>query len=308
MLIDGGNAADSNLMYTYLKKQGITHLDYVIGTHAHEDHIGGIAGALNYATAGKVYCPVTSYNTKAFQNFVKAAQNRGCSITVPKVGESFSLGSANCKILAVNTESDPNNTSIVLRITYGSTSFLFTGDAEREVEQVLLDKGSTLKSTVLKVGHHGSATSTSYPFLREVAPAYAVISVGKDNTYGHPTEGTLSRLRDAEAKTFRTDMQGDIICTSNGKSVSFTVSRNKDADVFGGIGPNSTQSQTPAPAPEATPAPQRRDYVLNNNSKLFHYPTCYSAKKISNKNRQDYTGTREELLAKGYSPCGNCDP
>ena len=308
MLIDGGNAADSNLMYTYLKKQGITHLDYVIGTHAHEDHIGGIAGALNYATAGKVYCPVTSYDTKAFQNFVKAAQNRGCSIIVPKVGESFSLGSANCKILAVNTESDPNNTSIVLRITYGSTSFLFTGDAEREVEQVLLDKGSTLKSTVLKVGHHGSATSTSYPFLREVAPAYAVISVGKDNTYGHPTEGTLSRLRDAEAKTFRTDMQGDIICTSNGKSVSFTVSRNKDADVFGGIGPNSTQSQTPAPAPEATPAPQGRDYVLNNNSKLFHYPTCYSAKKISNKNRQDYTGTREELLAKGYSPCGNCDP
>lgn len=308
MLIDGGNAADSNLMYTYLKKQGITHLDYVIGTHAHEDHIGGIAGALNYATAGKVYCPVTSYNTKAFQNFVKAAQNHGCSITVPKVGESFSLGSANCKILAVNTESDPNNTSIVLRITYGSTSFLFTGDAEREVEQVLLDKGSTLKSTVLKVGHHGSATSTSYPFLREVAPAYAVISVGKGNTYGHPTEGTLSRLRDAEAKTFRTDMQGDIICTSNGKSVSFTVSRNKDADVFGGIGPNSTQSQTPAPAPEATPAPQGRDYVLNNNSKLFHYPTCYSAKKISDKNRQDYTGTREDLLAKGYSPCGNCDP
>ena len=306
MLIDGGNAADSNLMYTYLKKQGITHLDYVIGTHAHEDHIGGIAGALNYATAGKVYCPVTSYNTKAFQNFVKAAQNRGCSITVPKVGESFSLGSANCKILAVNTESDPNNTSIVLRITYGSTSFLFTGDAEREVEQVLLDKGSPLKSTVLKVGHHGSATSTSYPFLREVAPAYAVISVGKGNTYGHPTEGTLSRLRDAEAKTFRTDMQGDIICTSNGKTVSFTVSRNKDADVFGGIGPNSTQSQTPAP--EATPAPQGRDYVLNNNSKLFHYPTCYSAKKISDKNRQDYTGTREELLAKGYSPCGNCDP
>jgi hypothetical protein len=135
-----------------------------------------------------------------------------------------------------------------------------------------------------------------------------VISVGKGNTYGHPTEGTLSRLRDAEAKTFRTDMQGDIICTSNGKSVSFTVSRNKDADVFGGIGPKSTQSQTPAPAPEATPAPQGRDYVLNNNSKLFHYPTCYSAKKISDKNRQDYTGTREELLAKGYSPCGNCDP
>lgn len=292
MLIDGGNADDSNLMYTYLKKQGITHLDYVIGTHAHEDHIGGIAGALNYATAGKVYCPVTDYDTKAFQNFKKAAQKHGCQLTVPTAGDAFSLGSASCEILAVNTENDTNNTSIVLRITYGQTTFLFTGDAEREVEQVLLDKGAALKATVLKVGHHGSDSSTSYAFLREVAPEYAVISVGKGNTYGHPTEEALSRLRDADVKTFRTDLQGDILCTSDGKTVTFSTGKNADADVFAPLGGNSTQ----------------RQYVLNTNSRKFHNPSCDSAGEISEKNRKDYTGTREDLLAQGYSPCGICKP
>lgn len=242
MLIDGGNAADSNLMFTYLKKHNITHLDYVIGTHAHEDHIGGIPGALQFATVDTVYCASTTYTTKAFKNFVSAVTKQGKSITVPTVGTTFRLGSAECTILAVNTEKgDLNNTSIVMRIVYGETSFLFTGDAEREVEQFLLDSGATLKSDVLKVGHHGSNSSTTYPFLREVMPEYAVICVGTGNTYGHPTEDTLSRLRDAEVKTFRTDKQGDILCQSDGKTVTFTPSRNADMDMYKKIGPNSTQ-------------------------------------------------------------------
>lgn len=306
LLIDGGNAEDSNLMYTYLKKQGVTHLDYVIGTHAHEDHIGGVAGALNYADAAVAYCPVTSYNSKAFRNFAKAVQNHGIPLTVPSVGDQFSLGSASCRIIGVNSESDTNNTSIVVRIVYGSTSFLFTGDAEREAENVILNSGYDLQSTVLKVGHHGSSTSTSYHWLREVDPDYAVISVGKDNTYGHPTEATLSRLRDADVTTFRTDMQGDIICTSDGTTVTFTTSRNANADTFGGIGGNSTQTQPDED--QSTSGGTAMDYVLNTNSKKFHEPTCRSAAKISSKNRKDYHGTREELIAQGYDPCGNCDP
>lgn len=299
MLIDGGNAEDSSLMYTHLKNRGITRLDYVIGTHAHEDHIGGIAGALNYASVVKAYCPVTSYSSRAFDNFMKAVRNHGVSVAVPTVGERFSLGSASCQIIGVNSTDDTNNSSIVLRITYGNTSFLFTGDAEREAEEIILNSGYDLRSDVLKVGHHGSSSSTGYLWLRQVAPSYAVISVGKGNSYGHPTETVLSRLRDADVTTYRTDLQGDIICVSDGQSLQFRAERNENTDTFGGIGGNSTQATQPG---------TQANYVLNTNSMKFHDPGCTSARKINPKNRKDYYGTRQELLDQGYEPCGNCHP
>lgn len=302
MLIDGGNADDSSLMYSYLNRLGITYLDYVIGTHAHEDHIGGIAGALNYAAPGQVFCPVTSGSTKAFNNFVKSVQKHGKSITVPSVGDRFNLGSASCQVLGVNSTSDTNESSIVLRITYGNTSFLFTGDAEREAENMILNRGYDLRSDVLKVGHHGSSSSTSYQWLRQVAPKYAVISVGKGNSYGHPTEAVLSRLRDADVTTYRTDLQGDIICTSDGQTVSFQVSRNENADTFGGIGGNSTQQGG------TSSGSGEQHYILNTNTMKFHEPSCSSAQKISRKNRKEYTGSREDLISQGYDPCGNCHP
>ena len=310
MLIDGGNAADSSKMYSVVKKHGISQLDYVIGTHAHEDHIGGLAGALNYSSVKFAYCPVTAYDSKAFQNFRKAVEKYGASITVPKDGDTFSLGSAECEILAVNTGGDTNNSSIVLRIAYGDTSFLFTGDAEREVEQAILNRKKDIQSTVLKVGHHGSESSTSYLWLREVMPQYAVISVGKDNSYGHPTDAVLSRLRDAEVTTFRTDMQGDIACVSDGKTVEFTVSRNRDADVFASVGTNSIQRATQSNPTESAAKSELigQTYILNTNTKKFHYPNCRSVKQMKDKNKKYISGSRDEVIAKGYIPCKICNP
>ena len=309
MLIDGGNVSDSGILYTYLKKNKITNLNYVIATHAHEDHVGGLAGALNYADAETVYCPVTSYDSEAFRNFVKYTEKSGASVTVPKVGQSFKLGSATADILGCNSTEETNNSSIVIKITYGETSFLFTGDAEREAEQIILESGANLSSTVLKVGHHGSESSTTYPFLREIMPSYAVISVGEGNSYGHPTESLLSRLRDAEVKVFRTDLQGTVICESDGKTVNFTVSKNPNANTFAppsfSAEPETSNSDGQDNESES---PMQTNYILNTNSKKFHLPSCSSVQSIKEENKKSFYGSLDELLEMDYTPCGNCNP
>lgn len=225
MLIDGGNKGDSDLIYSVLKNAAVPKLDIVVGTHAHEDHIGGIPGALSYTTADLTLCPVTEYESEAFKDFARYAKERGGGITVPQVGDTYTLGEAKITILAVNTFEDPNGSSIVLRIDYGETSFLFMADAEENVEDVLVDSGVDLYVNVLKVGHHGSETSTGGRLMSYAHPQYAVISVGEDNPYGHPDEFLFSKMDRYDVSVYRTDKNGDIICTSNGKSVSFTLER-----------------------------------------------------------------------------------
>lgn len=222
MLIDGGNAEDSNLIAAYLKKQRVSYLDYIICSHAHEDHVGGLAGALSVVEVGEVYAPETEADTRAYKNFKAKVKEQALTVRNPVPGDSIRLGEATILFLGPVEEDkdDINNTSIMLKITYGQTAFLFTGDGEREEELSVLDTGLDVSATVLKVGHHGSSTSTSYPFLRAVNPDYAVISVGKGNDYGHPHKETISRLTDADAKLYRTDELGDIIMSSDGYAIS----------------------------------------------------------------------------------------
>ena len=315
MLIDGGNAGDSSKIYSILKNKNIETLELVIATHAHEDHIGGLSGALNYAKSNFTLCPVISYDSDIFADFKKYADANGGGITVPKVNDTYALGSAEIKILGVNSSSDTNNTSIILMIKYGDTKFLFTGDAEREAEQVILNSGADLSCDVLKVGHHGSDTSTSYVWLNAILPEYAVISVGKENSYGHPTDAVLSRLRDADVKTYRTDLNGDIYATSDGKIVTITSNKTASDDDIFKEGQIPTEPPTQASTQKTTEAPVvdepiSNSYVVNKNpsSMKFHHTWCNSADKIKSSNRWDYTGTRDELIAKGYSPCKNCNP
>ena len=186
------------------------------------------------------------------------------------------------------TKDNLNNTSIVLKVSYGDTSFLFTGDAEYEEEQSIMNAGYDISADVLKVGHHGSDTSTSYLWLRTIMPEYAVISVGSGNSYGHPTEEVLSRLRDADTAVFRTDMQGDIIAVSDGKEVTITPSRNAGAKT----------NETAAEKIDAA-------YIGNKNSKKFHRPDCHTLPKESNR---VFFSSRAEAVNAGYSPCGQCNP
>lgn len=294
MLIDGGNTNDSSLIYTYLKDHNVSFLDYMICTHAHEDHVGGLAGALNYADVGVVYSPVKNDDSEAFRDFIKYVQKRGKEIQVPEVGTEFSVGSAKCRILGLNVSNDdPNNTSIVMKITYGETSFLFSGDAEASVESVILDRGEDISCTVIKIPHHGSDTSLSYRWLREAMPEYGVISVGENNAYGHPTKDTLSKLSDAEVKVLRTDLQGDIICTSDGKTVAFDTEKNNSGNVS-----NEKENEEG----------KEQSYILNTNTKKFHYPGCRSVADMKEKNKEEVILPRDDVMEQGYEPCGNCHP
>lgn len=223
MLIDAGDYTKGSGVWAYLLKQNVDKLDYVIGTHLDADHIGGMDVVITKFDCGLILVPEYEKNTRSSEELFDAIEAKNYHNTLPKVGETYQLGDAVFTILAPQKEfyEKENNYSIGIRLVYGQNSFLFAGDAQEESEEEMLRSGLELKADVLKAGHHGSSSSTSEDFLHEVAPAYAVISCGEGNDYGHPHAAVLNLLRREGVRVFRTDEQGSIAAYSDGTDITW---------------------------------------------------------------------------------------
>ena len=228
MLIDAGERDQGEHVVATLQEQGITRLDYVIGTHPHTDHIGGLQEVIESFDIGEIYMPKKLHTTKTFENLLLAIRDKGLSVTSAKAGVTVLEDEGLFATFVAPQDTDYeelNDYSAVLRLTFGETSFLFTGDAEAVSEHEMLNSGQSLSADVLKVGHHGSTTSNTVAFLKAVSPTHAVISCGADNDYGHPHKQILKRLSALKATVWRTDEQGKITVTSDGTTLTVTAEK-----------------------------------------------------------------------------------
>ncbi len=217
MLIDAGTNEAGETVVNYLQNLGITKIDYLIGTHPHEDHIGGLDDVINHFDIGQIYMPKIETTTKTFEDVLDAIETKNLTVTSPNRGDEIELGQAEGEFMTepILDEDNLNVSSLVLRLEFGNTSYLFMGDAEEENEKTI----NWPKTDVLKVGHHGSSTSSSESFLEQIQPKYAIIMAGKDNSYGLPTQETIDKLNNIGCEMFRTDEDGTIQMTSDGNTI-----------------------------------------------------------------------------------------
>jgi len=286
MLIDTGTNASTSSLMAYLKSLNLKKIDVLVLTHPHEDHIGGADAVIKAFNIGTLYMNKVTTTTKTYKDVINAM------ISSP-----------------INTNSkDLNTYSIVIKLVYGHNKFLFTGDAQASNEEDMINKGFDLSADVLKVGHHGSDTSTSDAFLSKVNPKYTVISCGKNNDYGHPHKSTMDKLQAKGIAVYRTDESGTIVCTLDGKNISFNV---KAGDYkYGSVGGSSSSSKsTPKVVliPESgkvTQSTQSQNVTVyvTKTGKKYHVDGCSSLSKSK------IPMSLKEAKKEGYTPCEKCNP
>lgn len=300
MLIDAGEWEYAPTVVEYISDLGYDTINYVVATHPHSDHIGGMETVFNSFNIGNVYVSPIDYDSKTNLNMLNAADKKAKNIYKTVAGDVL-VQKDNLLIEAVApsestiSSEELNNSSIVLKMTYGDTTFLFTGDAEKEEEDKIW---TNIKADVLKVGHHGSNSSTTYNFLKKVEPKYAVISVGQNNEYGHPTDKVLNRLDSKGIKILRTDLNGTIVFTTNGIDIEYFCENEYDSSISETEKIETIENTTSNMA-------EPEYYVLNTRSKKIHRPDCPSVEKISSKNRKDVDDI-SGLIDSGYSFCQVC--
>lgn len=321
VLIDAGEKEYGATVTNYLKSRGVRSLKYVIATHPHSDHVGGLTKVIKSFDTENFITVETDQSTRTWLNVLEAVDEKNVNYIDAEVGAEYSFGEAQFTILAPLSDSYSgyNNYSVVTKVTFGKVSFLLTGDAEKQSEKEMIDSGADLRATVLKCGHHGSSSSSTAAFLKAVRPSYAVISCGRDNDYGHPHKETLKKLSLLSCAVYRTDELGTIVAATDGKGITFTTA---DGELS-----SSTEADTPADdsglnadsdsdisdddsGPDAdgdAVTPSADGYIGNRNSHVFHRPACSGVATMSEKNKVPFT-TREEAISQGYTPCSKCEP
>ena len=309
LLIDAGTNETGADVVNYIESLGYSSIDYVVGTHPHEDHIGGLDDVIRTFDVESVYMPKVTADTKTFEDVLDAVAEKGLSINTAKAGVSIVDGEdLSVKMLApvLDEYDNTNDYSAVIKVVYGDTSFLFTGDAEEYAESLIT---GDVDSDVLKVGHHGSSTSTGEAFLERVSPSYAVISCGLGNSYGHPHTETIEKL--GGIPVFRTDEMGTIVATSDGSEISFrTLGKSDTGNAAQPEAPQETDTAA-SPGYDEGSVSEGLDisdgYILNTNSKKIHLPDCSAVDNMSDSNKA-YTDDYDQAISEGYTPCKICNP
>jgi competence protein ComEC len=297
ILVDGGDKVQGEVLCAYLRECGIQELAAIVGTHPHADHIGGLIKVVQEFPVKAVYMPRVTHSSDTFRDLLLAIKNKGLKISTAKAGVELPLQAIKAQFIAPRTDhyEDLNNYSAVLKIDYGAKSFLLMGDAEKESEEQILSSGLNIKADVLKLGHHGSASSSGEDFIEAVAPSWAVIMCAPNNDYGHPHRETLQVLGKYGAELLRTDEDGTLIITSDGQKIEVYKKGKKKASA----------GLSPVPVPATVQGEEGVFYIGNLKSRVFHRPDCSNLPASKNQIRLP---SREEALEKGYRPCKNCQP
>lgn len=232
VMIDGGNTPTAQDLLKYLQRFGVEQIDLMVNTHPHGDHLGGLPTVLSAISTDKIWCADSTYDTYLYKSFTQLVAQKNFNISHPEPGTVFAENGLTITVLgplkAADTYTDLNDTSLVLMVQYGQRRFLFTGDMEAFAEKQLVDAGMSLKADVLKVGHHGSYSSTSQVFLDKVDPEYGVISCGRNNEYGHPHDAPMNRLNKAEVELYRTDLMGSVVLVTDGDTIAFFMETTRE--------------------------------------------------------------------------------
>lgn len=305
MLIDGGNRKASSFVVSYLKKQGVEKLDYIIISHFDEDHLAGAIGALHQFPVETVLTADYTADSSIYNSYTKTMQEKGYQETHPSQGDTFSFGDVKFRVIAPVSygHQDENEDSVGVIVENGENSFFFGGDMGKTGENEVMDSGVSLKADVFLLNHHGSYLSRE--FLDAVSPSYAVISCGDGNSYGHPREDTVKLLEQPQIPVFRTDKQGTVLLYSDGENIAYD--QEPCNDYSPGNRTASGDKEEPSLAVNNA-GPEECDYVLNVHTKKIHLPSCSALNNMKEENKAYYKGTKEELLEDGYEACGTCKP